>query len=121
LHDVNQLFSLIENGWKKYREIFNINQYLEFLTKFETHSFFKVFEAPQKKKNKRKKRPKKGIPLEDSKRTVPSHKHLHNWSDEIFYKKIQEKLCTFLGRLCLLRLISRHYLNQLFQPGKELV
>ncbi len=25
------------------------------------------------------------------------------------------------GRLCLLRLISRHYLNQLFQPGKELV
>jgi hypothetical protein len=36
--------------------------------------------------------------------------------------EIQEKLCTFLGRLCLLRLIvSRHYLNQLFQPGKELV
>ncbi len=35
--------------------------------------------------------------------------------------KFKKNCAHFGGRLCLLRLISRHYLNQLFQPGKELV
>jgi hypothetical protein len=58
---------------------------------------------PPKKKFKKKKRKKekektkkKGILLEHCKRTVRSHKHLHNWSDE--EKQIQEKLCTFWGQ-----------------------